>query len=100
MPPRNGLVAAGAFAVAVAQRFQQACQQAGGAEAVVAGVGPVSAEQIISDSEEFRASSAVRTPPAGLKPTVFDTPISRITSSMMRALSGVALTGTFTGRGF
>ncbi len=40
------------------------------------------------------ASSALRTPPAGLKPTVFSTPISRITSIMMRALSGVAFTGT------
>ncbi|CRZ50307.1 Uncharacterised protein [Vibrio cholerae] len=40
------------------------------------------------------ASSAVRTPPAGLKPTVLATPISRITSSIMRAYSGVAFTGT------
>jgi deoxyribose-phosphate aldolase len=35
-------------------------------------------------------SSALRTPPAGLKPTVFSTPISRMTSIMMRALSGWA----------
>ena len=40
------------------------------------------------------ASSAVRTPPAGLKPTVLATPMSRITSSIMRAYSGVAFTGT------
>lgn len=87
-------VAACALTVAVTQRFQQARQQAGCTKAIVTGIRPRRAEQFVGNRRELlrifsRAHAARRFEAYG-----FSTPISRITSIMMRALSGVAFTGT------